>query len=189
MKNTAILLINCPDRKGIVFTIARFLYEHGANIIHADQHRDDALGLFFLRVEWALEDFDLDELSFREKFVPVALQFSMSWKIKYCNKTPVIAIFVSNYLHCLVDLLHRHQTGELKCEIGLIISNHQSATSLAEYYTIPFYYLPVTAEIEPEVEIQQLELLAASLGRFNCAGSLYAGGLGRLRDEISGADY
>jgi formyltetrahydrofolate deformylase len=159
MKNTAILLINCPDRKGIVLAIATFLYEHGANIIHSDQHRDDALGLFFLRVEWALEDFDLDELSFREKFVPVALQFSMSWKVEYCNKTPAIAILVSNYLHCLVDLLHRHQTGELKCEIGLIISNHQSATSLAEYYGIPFYYLPVTAEMKPEVEIEQLELL------------------------------
>jgi formyltetrahydrofolate deformylase len=160
MKNTAILLINCPDRKGIVLAIARFLYEHGANITHSDQHRDDALGLFFLRVEWALEDFDLDELSFRKQFVPVALQFSMSWKVEYCNKTPVIAILVSNYLHCLVDLLHRHQTGELKCEVGLIISNHQSATSLAEYYGIPFYYLPVTAEIKPEVEIEQLELLA-----------------------------
>ena len=72
----------------------------------------------------------------------------------------MVAIFVSNYLHCLVDLLHRHQTGELKCEIGLIISNHQSATSLAEYYGIRFYYLPVTAEIKPEVEIGQLELLA-----------------------------
>ena len=160
MKNTAILLINCPDRKGIVLAIARFLYEHGANIIHSDQHRDDALGLFFLRAEWVLEDFDLDEPSFRKQFVPVALQFSMSWKVEYCNKTPVIAIFVSNYLHCLVDLLHRHQTGELKCEIGLITSNHQSATSLAEYYGIPFYYLPVTAEIKPEVEIEQLELLA-----------------------------
>src|SRR5258708_25644842 len=160
MKNTAILLINCPDRKGIVFAIARFLYEHGANITHSDQHRDDALGLFFLRVEWALEDFDLDELSFRKQFVPVALQFSMSWKVEYCNKTPVIAILVSSYLHCLVDLLHLHQTVELKCEVGLIISNHQSATSLAEYYGIPFYYLPVTAEIKPEVEIEQLELLA-----------------------------
>ena len=160
MKNTAILLINCPDRKGIVLAIATFLYEHGANIIHSDQHRDDALGLFFLRVEWALEDFDLDELSFRKKFAPVALQFSMSWKVEYCNQTPAIAILVSNYLHCLVDLLHRHQTGELKCEISLIISNHQSATSLAEYYGIPFYYLPVTAEIKPKVEIEQLELLA-----------------------------
>jgi formyltetrahydrofolate deformylase len=83
------------------------LYEHGANIIDADQHRDDALGLFFMRVEWALEDFDLDEPSFQEKFVPVALRFSMSWKVEYCNKTQVIAVFVSKHLHCLADLLHR----------------------------------------------------------------------------------
>jgi formyltetrahydrofolate hydrolase len=68
MKNTAILLINCPDRKSIILAIASFLYEHGANIIHADQHRDNPLGLFFMRVQWALEDFDLDKPSFREKF-------------------------------------------------------------------------------------------------------------------------
>jgi formyltetrahydrofolate deformylase len=159
MKNTAILLINCPDRKGIVLAIASFLYEHGANIIHADQHRDNALGLFFMRVEWALEDFDLDEPSFRENFVTVALRFSMTWKVEYCSRTPVIAVFVSKYLHCLADLLHRHQTGELKCEIGLIFSNHQSACSLAEYYGISFYCLPVTAETKPQVEAKQLELL------------------------------
>src|ERR1700741_4579729 len=101
MKNTAILLINCPDRKGIVLAIASFLYGNGANIIHADQHRANALGLFFMRVEWALGDFDLDEPSFREKFVTVALRFSMTWKVEYCSRTPVIAVFVSKYLHCL----------------------------------------------------------------------------------------
>jgi formyltetrahydrofolate deformylase len=159
MKNTAILLINCPDRKGIVLAIADFLYEHGANIIHADQHRDNAVGLFFMRVEWALDDFDLDEPSFREKFVTVALRFSMAWEVEYCNRTPVIAIFVSRYLHCLADLLYRQETGELKCRIGLIISNHESARSLAKYYSISFYYLPLTAETKAEVEARQLELL------------------------------
>ena len=182
MKNTAILLINCPDRKGIVLAIARFLYEHGANIIHSDQHRDDALGLFFLRVEWALEDFDLDELSFRKQFVPVALQFSMSLKVEYCNKTPVIAILVSNYLHCLVDLLHRHQTGELKCEIGLIIRYHQSATSLGEYYGIPFYYLPVTAEIKtltsPAIAQPHNRRLAASHSGNRAGKGVPSGGCG-----------
>src|SRR6267378_5971391 len=158
MKNTAILLINCPDRKGICFSNRNVFVRAWREYYSSDQHRDDALGLFFLRVEWALEDFDLDELSFRENFVPVALRFSMSWKVEYCNKTPVIAILASNYLHRLVDLLHRHQTGELKCEIGLIISNHQSGASLAEYYGIPFYYLPVTAETKPKMEIEQLEL-------------------------------
>jgi formyltetrahydrofolate hydrolase len=68
MKSTAILLINCPDRKGIVLAVASFLYEHGANILHSDQHQDNELGLFFMRVEWALEDFDLDKTNFQEKF-------------------------------------------------------------------------------------------------------------------------
>jgi formyltetrahydrofolate deformylase len=74
MNDTAILLINCPDRKGSVLAIASFLYEHGANIIHADQHRDSALGLFFMRVEEALENFDRDEPSFREKFVTAGVK-------------------------------------------------------------------------------------------------------------------
>ena len=59
MKNTAILLIDCPDRKGLVAAIANFLYGHGANILHADQHQDNDLGLFFMRVEWDLEGFEL----------------------------------------------------------------------------------------------------------------------------------
>ena len=111
MKRTAILLINCPDRKGIVSTVASFLYEHGANILHADQHRDDESSLFFMRVEWALEDFDLDEASLKDKFSSIAAQFSMIWQVEYSDRVPTIAIFVSGQLHCLADLLHRHQTG------------------------------------------------------------------------------
>jgi formyltetrahydrofolate deformylase len=160
MKRTAILLINCPDRKGIVSTIASFLYEHGANIVHADQHQDNELNLFFMRVEWALEDFDLDEESFREKFGLIAAQFSMTWQVEYSDRIPIIAIFVSSYLHCLADLLHRHQTGELNCQIALVISNHLQAEPLVGYFDIPFCHMPVTTETKPEVEQQQLALLA-----------------------------
>ena len=95
MNRTAILLINCPDRKGIVSTVASFLYEHGANILHADQHRDDESSLFFMRVEWALEDFDLDQESLREKFGTIAVQFSMTWQVEYSDRIPTMAIFVS----------------------------------------------------------------------------------------------
>jgi formyltetrahydrofolate deformylase len=160
MKNTAILLINCPDRKGIVLAIASFLYEHGANILHSDQHQDNELGLFFMRVEWALEDFDLNRANFREKFTPLASQFSMTWQVEYCDRTPIIAVFVSSYLHCLADLLYRHQTGELNCQIGLIISNHQDAAPLAKYYRVPFHYLPKTTETKAAVEAKELVLLA-----------------------------
>jgi formyltetrahydrofolate deformylase len=160
MNKTAILLASCPYQKGIVLAIAGFLCEHRAKIIHWDQHLDSSLGLFLLRAEWSLEDFLLDEASFRKNFAAVAFHFSLSWEVEYGNKTPVIAVFVSNHLHCLLDLLHRCQTGELKCDIRLIISNHQSATLLAEYYGVPFYYLPVTEETQPQVEAEQLQLLA-----------------------------
>src|SRR5215471_18772143 len=70
MKNTAVLRINCPDRKGLVATVASMLYRHGANIVHADQHQDREAGLFFMRVEWMLPEFDLD--AFRQEFQSTA---------------------------------------------------------------------------------------------------------------------
>ncbi|MBV8101585.1 MAG: formyltetrahydrofolate deformylase [Verrucomicrobia bacterium] len=160
MKNTAVLRISCPYRKGTGTAISDFLCEYGANIIDWDEHLDNALDLLLLRVEWSLEDFVLNEACFRRKFGTFALRFSLSWEVEYCTKTPAVAVFVSHHLHCLLDLLHRYQTGELDCDIGLIISNHQSATLLAEYYSVPFYYLPVTPQIRAQVEAEELELLA-----------------------------
>lgn len=159
MKNAGVLLISCPYQKGIGTAVRHFLFEYGANIIHWDEHLDNALALYLLRVEWSLEDFVLDEPCFRVKFSSVALRFSLSWEVEYYTKTPVVAVFVSHHLHCLLDLLHQYQTGELKCDVGLIISNHQSGTLLAEYYGVPFYYLPVAPEIRAQVEAEQLELL------------------------------
>jgi formyltetrahydrofolate deformylase len=159
MKNAAILLISCPYQKGIGATILDFLCEYGASLIHWDEHLDNTLALLLLRAEWSLEDFVLNEPCFRKKFGSVAFRLSLNWEVEYCTKTSVIAVFVSHHLHCLLDLLHRYQAGELKCDIGLIISNHQSASLLAEYYGVPFYYLPVTAETRAQVEAEQLELL------------------------------
>ena len=80
MRNTAVLLIDCPDRKGLVAAVADLLYRHGANIPHADQHQDHEAGLFFMRVEWELDGFDLD--AFREEFEPIAAEFQMRWRLK-----------------------------------------------------------------------------------------------------------
>ncbi|HOK44650.1 MAG TPA: formyltetrahydrofolate deformylase [Bryobacteraceae bacterium] len=159
MANTAILLIDCPDRKGIVAAIANFLYEHGANILHADQHQDNDLGLFFMRVEWSLDDFDLPAEELPAAFEPVAERFEMRWRVEYSGVRPRVAIFVSRYLHCLMDLLHRHQTGELACDIPLIISNHPDAAPLAAFHGIPFHHVPVEKDKKAEAECRQLELL------------------------------
>src|SRR5208283_611604 len=131
MENTAVLLIDCPDRKGLVAAVASLLYRYGANITHADQHQDHDASLFFMRVEWALEGFDLD--AFRAEFQATAAELQMHWQLKLMAEVPRVAIFVSQYLHCLVDVLHRQQAGELACTIPLIVSNHHDGEALARF--------------------------------------------------------
>jgi formyltetrahydrofolate deformylase len=166
MKDSAVLLINCPDRKGLVARVASLLYERGANILHADQHQDHNLGLFFMRVEWALNGsgnlpdapaFDLE--GFRQAFAPLAAELNMRWKLMASAQRPKMALFCSQYLHCMADQLHRWRTGELNCEIPVIVSNHRAVENLAAFYGIPFEYIPVTAATRGEAEAQQLELL------------------------------
>jgi formyltetrahydrofolate deformylase len=159
MKNTATLLINCPDRKGLVAAIADFLYRHDANILHADQHQDAEQNLFLMRVEWDLAGCTLEPAHFDHAFAPIAQKFSMQWQLKLSSQKPRMAIFVSKYDHCLADLLYRHQSGELACDIPLVISNHPDTQRLAEFYGIPFHVIPVTRENKQEAEARQLALL------------------------------
>jgi len=162
MTTTAVLLIDCPDRKGLVAAIANFLVDsYDANILNADQHQDAALGLFFMRVEFETE-LPCDQQQFEHTFQPLASQMNLNWKIAFPARPHRVAIFVSHYLHCLADLLHRHQTGELPCELALIVSNHESARPLADFYGIPFHFTPVTPATKQEVEQQHLDLLAAN---------------------------
>ncbi len=157
MHDTAILLINCPDRKGLVARVAGMLYEHGANIIHAEQHQDHEAGLFFMRVEWALEGFSVED--FRARFAPVALELRMDWRLELSRDVTRVAIFVSQYLHCYADLLYRHRAGELNCEIPLIISNHPGARPLAEFHGIPFHQIEIGPDCKPAAERRQIDLL------------------------------
>lgn len=159
MPDSAILLIHCPDRKGIVSGISSFLYDRGANILHADQHQDNDLGLFFMRIEWDLADFALDDAGFRQSFQPLADSFQMEWRLAYSAARPATAIFVSQHQHCLLDLLYRHAIGELRCRIPMIVGNHATARELAGFYGIPFHYLPVDAANKAQAEQAQLALL------------------------------
>ncbi len=158
-RNTAILLVSCPDRKGLVAAIANFLLQHNANILHADQHQDAELGVFLMRVEWDMQDFDLNLTEFEPAFAPVARQFEMQWRLAHSGHRPRMAIFVSRYDHCLADLLYRYQAGELHCEIAIIISNHQDTRWLAETYRIPFQHVGIHKDAKVEAEETQLAIL------------------------------
>ena len=161
MSKTAILLIDCPDRKGLVAAIANFLVqEYDANVLNADQHQDVELGLFFMRVEFTTEKAGCDEAQFRPVFTPLAEQLRLNWQLHFAEAPENVAIFVSHYLHCLADLLHRHQTDEFQCRFSLIISNHEKARALADFYQVPFHFLPVEAGTKARVEERQLALLA-----------------------------
>jgi formyltetrahydrofolate deformylase len=157
MKDSAVLLIDCPDRKGLVARVSGLLFERGANILHADQHIDRGLGLFFMRVEFELEGFDLE--SFRAAFAALASELKMTWKLTSSERKPRVALICSQYLHCMADLLHRWRTGELVCEIPLIVSNHREVANLAAFYGVPFEHVPVTPETRAAAEARQLEML------------------------------
>jgi len=157
MKDSAVLLIDCPDRKGLVARVSGLLYERGANILHADQHIDRDLGLFFMRVEWELDGFDL--AAFNAAFVPMAAELAMNWKLSSTARRPRVALFCSQYLHCMADLLHRWRAGELVCEIPVIISNHREVEKLAAFYGIPFEHVSISGETRAEAEARQLGLL------------------------------
>jgi formyltetrahydrofolate deformylase len=164
MSHSAVLLIDCPDRKGLIARVSSMLYGHGANILHADQHQDHHLGLFFLRVEWELDGsgsgpFDLH--SFGREFAPLARSLDMNWQFSSGERRPRMALFCSQYLHCIADLLYRFSTGELHCEIPLIVSNHRAVEPLAGFYGVPFEYIPVTTATREAAEARQLELLAS----------------------------
>jgi len=159
MKNTAILLISCPDQKGLVATIADFVYRHNGNILHADEHADEASNLFLMRVEFDPTDFTIDLADFSRHFSPVAEKFQMRWSLAQSSRRLKMAILVSKYDHCLVDLLYRHRSGELPCDIPLIISNHPDNKPIADFYKIPYETVTVPKENKREAEQKILGLL------------------------------
>jgi formyltetrahydrofolate deformylase len=157
--DTATLLIDCPDQRGIVAAVSDFLYRHGANIVHADQHQDADQHLFFMRVEWELDGFALGLDQFTPAFAPIAQRFAMQWRVERSTQQTRLALFVSRYDHCLVDLLYRWRCGELRCEVALVVGNHRDAEPLAQFYQVPFHYIPLDGNNKDEAESQQLELL------------------------------
>src|SRR5579864_4776318 len=157
MKTSAILLISCPDRKGEVATIADFVYRHGGNILHADEHADEESGLFLMRVEFDPKDFDIDLAQpdlrdFGRHFRPVAEKYQMQWRLAQSSHRPRMIILVSKYDHCLVDLLYRHKSGELACDIPLIVSNHPDNQAIADFYGVPYVVVSATKDNKTDAE-------------------------------------
>ena len=160
MKNSAVLLVQCADQKGLDAAIADFIFRHDGNILHFEQHQAGEERFYLARVEWDLAGFRLPLDQFAEEFSPVANKFGMQWGVALAGYRPRVAIFVSKYDHCLVDLLYRQRNGELACEISLIISNHEDARRHAEFHGILYHVIPVTKTTKREAEAAQKQLLS-----------------------------
>ena len=157
---SAILLIYCPDQKGIVISITEFIFKNGGNILYLDQHVDTEHEVFFMRIEWDLQDFVISDEKISEYFKTlVAKRFAMNWWLHFSDEVPRMALFVSKLPHCFYDILARYEAGEWQVEIPLIISNHPDMQAAADRLGIDYEYLPVTRENRAEQELKQLELL------------------------------
>ena len=156
---TAILLVSCPDQPGIVAAVSAFLYENQGNIVDVDQHVDSEYGVFLMRVEWETNGFAVARDEIGSAIAPLAEKFSMDWSLYFSDIVPRAALFVTRDNHCLYDLLSRHESGELRMEIPLIVSNREDLRPAAERFGIPFHHIPITKETKAEQEEKEIALL------------------------------
>jgi len=157
---SAILIIQCKDSKGIVSEVSNFLYKNNGNIVAVDQHIDQESNEFFMRAEWELESFGIPREDILKSFhEQVGKKYGMKCTLSFTNPKPRMAIFVSKLSHCLFDILSRYYSGQFHVDIPLVISNHPDLKAVVRAFKIPFYLLPITKENKLEQEQKQLELL------------------------------
>lgn len=156
---TAILLLSCPDRIGLVSRLSHFIFERGGNILDLDEHVDPEEQIFSIRIAWDMKNFSIPASELNVAFTPLAREFRATWEIKFLEQRIKIALFVSKYDHCLNEILWRNKLGEFQIEIALIMSNHPDLESTANLYEIPFYLFPINKENKRDQEKKELELL------------------------------
>jgi len=161
------LLVQCPDGPGIVAAVSKFLFEHGANIVQADQYSsafegDGGAERFFLRIEFETAGLDLSPESLATRFAAeVAAPFAMEWRLSG-GRRPRVALMASRTDHCLLELLWRWRRRELAVDIPLVISNHDGLRADVEAFGLPFHFLPVTNATKTEQEAAIRTLLRAA---------------------------
>src|SRR6056300_89109 len=158
---TSVLVIQCPDQKGIISDVTSFVYELKGNIVYIDQYVDRENGAFFMRLQAELDE----QLCSYQNFISLfenklANDYNMTWSHQPKNYKPKMAVFVSKYDHCLYDLLGRYKSGELDVTIPFILSNHTDLASVAKAFDIPFYHVSVTPKTKETATQKQIELLA-----------------------------
>jgi formyltetrahydrofolate deformylase len=158
--HTAVLLMHCPDRQGLVAAVTEFIFENHGNILELDQHVDVQQQTFFMRIKWDLTEFLIPPDKIGEYFQTLLAQkFAIQWSLFFANETPRMAVFVSKLPHCLYDILSRCHSGEWRVQVPLIISNHPHLEDVARSFDIDYHTFEITPENKREQEERQLALL------------------------------
>ncbi len=158
--NTAVLLLHCPDKPGILAAVTEFINQHSGNILYLDQYVNREEKVFFMRVKWDLDTFQIPKEKIQDYFQTLlASRFDMHFRLYFSDTKPRMAIFVSKMPHCLYDLLSRYAAGEWHVDIPLIISNHPDMEPVAQRFGIEYHYFPINKDNKAEQEAKQLELL------------------------------
>jgi formyltetrahydrofolate deformylase len=152
-------LIQGKDTKGIIATITSWIFDNSGNIVYLDQHTDPVEDMFFMRIRWDMDGFQVSREELDEEFGKVCWRLGMAHRLFFSDKRMRLAIMVSKQGHCLLDLLYRWRSKQLEIDIPCIISNHDDLKDMAGYYNIPFHHLPVTKETKPEQEKKIMEIL------------------------------
>ena len=155
---TLVALLHGPDRPGLVAGVAGWIFEHGGNILHADQHNDATCGVFFQRVEWLTpaDDPAAEAMAFAHF---ARTELGMSVRVTPTASRPRVLVFVSQHGHACHEVLVNWRQGDLPCEIVGVVSNHPYMGPTANAFQLPFHYLPIDGDNRAAVEFRQLELL------------------------------
>ena len=159
MKQTAILLLHCPDRKGIISEVTRFITDNGGNIVYLDQYVDQVDSMFFMRIEWELDGFQIPREKISDFITTLyAQRFQITFNLYFSERRPRMAIFVSKMSHCLYDLLSRWKSGEWEVDIPCIVSNHEDLRYVAEQFGIPYYVWSIDKDHSNKAEVEAAEM-------------------------------
>ncbi len=157
--NTAILLLHCPDKKGIITEITKFISDNNGNIVYLDQYTDNVDKHFFMRLEWELDGFQIPREKISEYFGTLySKRYGIDYHVYFSDRKPRMAIFVSKMSHCLYDLLARYEAGEMDVEIPCIVSNHEDLRYVAEQFKIPYYVWNVAPDHSNQAEVEEAQM-------------------------------
>lgn len=153
------MLLHCQDKPGIISEITKFITDNNGNIVYLDQYVDHEDGMFFMRIEWELDNFLIPRDKIKEYVETLySKRYDMTFNLYFNDERPRMAIFVSKMSHCLYDLLARYKAGEWNVDIPCIVSNHEDLRYVAEQFDIPYYVWSIKKDHSNKAEVEKAEM-------------------------------